>query len=155
RGDRPDVYDLDLFLEEVSPHARGSTPLSLWRLRPLRGFPACAGIDPSRRSPKYPSGRFPRMRGDRPAYGALVDGLTKVSPHARGSTCRRQGRPRSSSGFPACAGIDPWSWPTSTSRRRFPRMRGDRPDLVSTTSAQDWVSPHARGSTRPSCPSTG
>ena len=68
RGDRPYGWHSPTAIYQASPHARGSTPVSahLQGLGP--GFPACAGIDPTRILSVSAPGRLPRMRGDRPFF---------------------------------------------------------------------------------------
>ncbi len=46
RGDRPDTVFVVLVKAEFTPHARGSTPLTLAPHPCYRVYPACAGIDP-------------------------------------------------------------------------------------------------------------
>ena len=132
----------------VSPHTRGSTRPSLGLAGGDQGFPAHAGIDPSASFPRAAFSRFPRTRGDRP-YVSIddIDGLV-VSPHTRGSTVFRLEEPFAVSGFPAHAGIDRSCANASSLRKRFPRTRGDRPELRHLPRKVLQVSPHTRGSTR-------
>ena len=48
-------------------------------------------------------------------------------------------------GSPAYAGIDPRIRASRATRQRFPRLRGDRPDLASLTAAEAEVPPPTRG----------
>jgi len=50
-------------------------------------------------------------------------------------------------GYPACAGIDLIPDGMLDGDTRLPRMRGDRPQCESDDDAEEWATPHARGST--------
>ena len=106
RGDRPPpprpVGRLPLF----TPHARGSTffPIPIYLSACV--YPACAGIDRTKRAFLHPRVGLPRMRGDRP--GALCQSrwFRLFTPHARGSTPSKRFACSSLVVYPACAGID-------------------------------------------------
>ncbi len=128
RGDRPQV------------HQCGSTA---WP-----GSPACAGIDLSGLILYKRVTGLPRMRGDRPRSGAGSTTGRWAPPHARGSTPATTASIASSSGSPACAGIDLLSDAHPHVSVGLPRMRGDRPVVTVTYRDKDTAPPHARGSTR-------
>ena len=67
------------------------------------------------------------MRGDRPLSGTAKVGPIPFTPHARGSTLRRNGDILRRGVYPACAGIDPDTIGQSLEPGGLPRMRGDRP----------------------------
>ena len=70
RGDRPlhaRPFQPQL---KATPHARGSTSRFTRSRPPGLGYPACAGIDPSRARGSAEQNGLPRMRGDRPRTGA-------------------------------------------------------------------------------------
>ncbi len=67
RGDRPDFDDAGIYREMATPYARGSTRTYWPKTLGLRGYPVCAGIDPSTDGRDYSEVGLPRMRGDRPA----------------------------------------------------------------------------------------
>ena len=71
------------------------------------------------------------------------------TPHARGSTRQAHFFRDLRIVYPACAGIDRHAEPWPASRRRLPRMRGDRPIAAIHHSKTYSFTPHARGSTRP------
>ncbi len=86
RGDRPPARPRVILPFEATPHARGSTADSACYQPLKQGYPACAGIDPSKKQEEKQVSRLPRMRGDRP-YGTF--GMMRkwwATPHARGST---------------------------------------------------------------------
>jgi len=127
RGDRPNPTAGPVDTLRATPHARGSTSMLLQNVSELLGYPACAGIDLS----GCPSACFgawlPRMRGDRPPVVERASQPQRATPHARGSTPSSTTARPGMQGYPACAGIDPRTSPSSTRACRLPRMRGDRP----------------------------
>ena len=66
RGDRPHPEELWGEYTAFTPHARGSTLLARPGTGRQKVYPACAGIDRTRRSCGTSILRLPRMRGDRP-----------------------------------------------------------------------------------------
>ncbi len=66
RGDRPGFGDGDMQRTKFTPHARGSTTLSLLAHQAPKVYPACAGIDRTRGLDVFVIWGLPRMRGDRP-----------------------------------------------------------------------------------------
>ncbi len=66
RGDRPSVKGVTVNELKATPHARGSTPITVDDKGKIAGYPACAGIDPSSTTKSIATLRLPRMRGDRP-----------------------------------------------------------------------------------------
>ena len=147
RGDRPVSPLLQRRLHPATPHARGSTRVHAQVNDTLLGYPACAGIDLRQTHPGLVSARLPRMRGDRPiAYRVRMTGR-EATPHARGSTSALDNEICHRKGYPACAGIDQMMIPAGTIVGRLPRMRGDRPKVMISTSPKFLATPHARGST--------
>ncbi len=147
RGDRPQMGNVQPDADKAPPRARGSTsrPSSPdWR---ATGSPACAGIDPTGSTCGSRRSRLPRVRGDRPAAGALLSTLSVAPPRARGST--RRGRPGGGrqGGSPACAGIDPPGRPLERRGCGLPRVRGDRPLSAWSAPVSGGAPPRARGST--------
>ncbi len=66
RGDRPKVAPSRIASKSFTPHARGSTPLTLVDVGFGKVYPACAGIDLSYHRHLHRITSLPRMRGDRP-----------------------------------------------------------------------------------------
>ena len=89
--------------------------------------------------------RFPRMRGDVPSAKTLLTPYGTFSPHARGCSLLLLCSAPQSSVFPACAGMFPSPPPARRRRLRFPRMRGDVPQLFKALFGTEKFSPHARG----------
>jgi len=108
RGDRPRVSTTRIFRVSATPHTRGSTS---------KGQPVDAQIL-----------RLPRIRGDRPHVDHPQAHVKTATPHTRGSTFFNNREWVRVAGYPAYAGIDPWSAGGSLPRTRLPRIRGDRPD---------------------------
>ena len=106
RGDRP-AKSLQNFLQEVfTPHARGSTCIFITHTEQDMVYPACAGIDLCNTFSQLNHKSLPRMRGDRPFYQFLSCSMALFTPHARGSTLRKDISVKGRDVYPACAGID-------------------------------------------------
>ena len=110
-----------------------------------KGFPAHAGMDPTRPSSSTSHPGLPRTRGDGPRLAGAADELNLASPHTRGWTPGRRGRTTGSNGFPAHAGMDPQSSRIPRTGRRLPRTRGDGPDEGGDVRGDLRASPHTRG----------
>ena len=92
RGDGPWQHCARMAWCGASPHTRGWTPRRRDRLGRGCGFPAHAGMDPSR-APACPgSRRLPRTRGDGPCRKSPPVPCWKASPHTRGWTPTAGGR---------------------------------------------------------------
>ena len=130
---------------EASPRSRGWT---LYR-RALQirshGFPALAGMDPSRSTPHRRRCRLPRARGDGPARATAAPISSTASPRSRGWTQRRPAGAAARRGFPALAGMDPPSAPAGYACPRLPRARGDGPRCDGVTFGIRRASPRSRG----------
>ena len=87
------------------------------------------------------------MRGDRPGYKCNSSQRTVFTPHARGSTPTVIIAIVEVGVYPACAGIDRCSCSSVGIMSSLPRMRGDRPPLLSSKERFLPFTPHARGST--------
>ena len=68
RGDGPAVLLLALDAGEASPHTRGWTRLHPLPINGAPGFPAHAGMDPTRTRHARPATWLPRTRGDGPRF---------------------------------------------------------------------------------------
>ena len=109
------------------------------------GFPAHAGMDPSR-SPRSRSPRgLPRTRGDGPRSAPRSTAGTAASPHTRGWTQVAVAPGRVHHGFPAHAGMDPGARRRATTPSGLPRTRGDGPYDPERAIDWDLASPHTRG----------
>jgi len=177
RGDAPPTAMVEIGLQRVSPRARGCTLIVgskrlVVRVSPrargctligqaptdrILGFPARAGMHPAQFAQGTQPVGFPRARGDAPISWRRPKPLPPVSPRARGCTLARVAVPRHVHGFPARAGMHPWSCLAPVVRDWFPRARGDAP-LGHTTRGDapcakgepgqyQSVSPRARGCT--------
>ena len=145
RGDGPDHVKPSSSRIGASPHTRGWTRRDLLLgVRP-RGFPAHAGMDPTRRTARATWPRLPRTRGDGPGVFLLVLADAEASPHTRGWTPSLPRARRGTRGFPAHAGMDPEPRPAPQGRGRLPRTRGDGPSPASRSANVITASPHTRG----------
>ena len=132
----------------ASPHTRGWTAAVAKAEAARNGFPAHAGMDPTRsRGPRRRHG-LPRTRGDGPRRRAAASPLREASPHTRGWTRTPPLASRWPAGFPAHAGMDPLTRRRRFPRSRLPRTRGDGPAGGRHRPAHDAASPHTRGWTR-------
>ena len=177
RGDGPWHVWLASEPAPASPHPRGWTQGRRPRAAPATGFPAPAGMDPSRCRPTYhrrrlprtrgdggfpaPAGMdptrcprrgrdagLPRTRGDGPAFKRTDTELVEASPHPRGWTPAAPPAPDQSAGFPAPAGMDPRYRARAAAPPRLPRTRGDGPHGAMGSRGPCRASPHPRGWTR-------
>ena len=138
RGDRPGNVQVSVVRRGATPHARGSTFVGFIDQALSQGYPACAGIDPTKPSRSNVTWRLPRMRGDRPHSSRTGTTSLLATPHARGSTLLRHRGGIVLLGYPACAGIDPTHRRRSAASIWLPRMRGDRPCGIIIRDG-DWI----------------
>ena len=148
RGDGPDRAVFWLEFAAASPHTRGWTGLQIRAHPSAQGFPAHAGMDPSRAAGGRCGIRLPRTRGDGPRARRIRAPAPRASPHTRGWTSRCGVAAAPPSGFPAHAGMDPSASPRPSWARGLPRTRGDGPSHRASHRASDLASPHTRGWTR-------
>ncbi len=149
RGDGPEAKSPRLGVPSASPHTRGWTPGSDRPAERGEGFPAHAGMDPTRKArPEIPT-RLPRTRGDGPPPLFTPFAPDEASPHTRGWTRAAGNGARRSAGFPAHAGMDPGTARSRPRRTRLPRTRGDGPYACGSGAALQRASPHTRGWTPP------
>ena len=111
----------------------------------ITGFPAHAGMDPRRRSTSVAAPWFPRPRGDGPVLRSAFAVPLEVSPPTRGWTRHADRHAGLQPGFPAHAGMDHFRERIPWDRYRFPRPRGDGPQLHNSLALSIGVSPPTRG----------
>ena len=145
RGDGPVTRGGLTTARRVSPPTRGWTRGEKQMHGVESGFPAHAGMDPSRRASGRWRSRFPRPRGDGPLGALAAVNIPWVSPPTRGWTRPTGPGVRRPVGFPAHAGMDPSVGMPTTSEMRFPRPRGDGPRFSASSTASPAVSPPTRG----------
>ena len=129
----------------ASPHTRGWTPPRKVKPKPLRGFPAHAGMDPAVRAAADDDDGLPRTRGDGPWPRCRRSGRSRASPHTRGWTQLPRAAGGRGQGFPAHAGMDPRAAARDGQRDRLPRTRGDGPRTRRCWRSPPRASPHTRG----------
>ena len=145
RGDVPPSHAVLLCALGFSPRARGCSSPTV-RVQDSRTvFPACAGMF----HPARPTGTwgmsFPRVRGDVPKTPSARPSRSTFSPRARGCSACGDTIILWVIVFPACAGMFLLFLIYSSSRSRFPRVRGDVPEWNFFSDISDWFSPRARG----------
>ena len=127
RGDVPLVNSSAAYPRLFSPRARGcSRPV---REKPVlpKVFPACAGMFPRLIIPQMILSRFPRVRGDVPAWCGSSVGFGLFSPRARGCSLPKPISTLLPIVFPACAGMFRGWYLPHHPLQGFPRVRGDVP----------------------------
>ena len=155
RGDGPEHSGGAVGHLRVSPPTRGWTALLLSRPDVIGGFPAHAGMDQQQRHRAPSDQRFPRPRGDGPAWRMSGSARTRVSPPTRGWTARDDERDQAGDGFPAHAGMDRITAYRPILPSGFPRPRGDGPQRIIALQALEQVSPPTRGWTPAARPDPG
>ena len=145
RGDGPIAPNRPMPPFEASPHTRGWTQNRPKGVDSLWGFPAHAGMDPSRAVGVHAAPRLPRTRGDGPAGRRVGASRSPASPHTRGWTVNVPPAALCARGFPAHAGMDPGRTRPGAGRRRLPRTRGDGPVVEHCRRILSRASPHTRG----------
>ena len=131
-----------------SPRSRGWTRTSNQPLPTVSGFPALAGMDRWRSTPRGRGARIPRARGDGPSGGSFSPASIRDSPRSRGWTVGDRPPALGGGGFPALAGMDPRPTSDSRWRSRIPRARGDGPAVEGGRAHVGRDSPRSRGWTR-------
>ena len=148
RGDGPDRNRGNAGGLPASPHTRGWT-LPCQPPGPYPdGFPAHAGMDPRYIWQSRAATGLPRTRGDGPSASAATTRARPASPHTRGWTRARAGRPGRARGFPAHAGMDLGRGESDIGETRLPRTRGDGPRSTGGLGTKHRASPHTRGWTQ-------
>ena len=165
RGEHVEARFLEHLQKGSSPHARGTQERNphgqlrrgiipacagntrrTWGLeRPGRIIPACAGNTSPSQAKAWTPRDHPRMRGEHTPNPQSTPNSAGSSPHARGTRLRKKSPKRSGGIIPACAGNTCDFCLMLASRGDHPRMRGEHPPPVSSTTANSGSSPHARG----------
>ena len=148
RGDGPSGLPVASDFDAGSPHTRGWTPRAGAGDRLHVGFPAHAGMDPTRPGGSRTARWVPRTRGDGPSIPPQAPRRMTGSPHTRGWTRPGRGSGCRDPGFPAHAGMDRTSSTRRTGSRRVPRTRGDGPADSQGRLRGVKGSPHTRGWTQ-------
>ncbi len=148
RGEHKNATPMDSFGEGSSPHARG-THVGRGAWSDQDGIiPACAGNTSPSQAKAWTPRDHPRMRGEHTPNPQSTPNSAGSSPHARGTRLRKKSPKRSGGIIPACAGNTCDFCLMLASRGDHPRMRGEHPPPVSSTTANSGSSPHARGTLR-------
>ena len=166
-GDVPLGIQLARLGDSKTPHVRGCTSLLRSGFLFENQNPACAGMyrfytyQTGRRQPK------PRMCGDVPSAGVIVELLGGKTPHVRGCTLHGQSNRICLEQNPACAGMYlkesgvrttfdakprmcgdvPYVFPSGVLLSPKPRMCGDVPSRPRSASPFFCKTPHVRGCT--------
>ena len=148
RGDVPYAPAPKGFVGWLPPHTRGCTHEHTALEDPMAASPAHAGmyLNLTRRQ-RFLLG-FPRTRGDVPAPGNSDARIPSLPPHTRGCTRTELPRGDAHAASPAHAGMYPSPFPMPPLPPRFPRTRGDVPELRVGIRRRDALPPHTRGCTQ-------
>ena len=147
RGDAPAHLTWVRVFEEVPPQARGCTRGRGNGTYTRQGSPAGAGMHPRRDGQNSTKPGFPRRRGDAPDTDERIIHFFRVPPQARGCTLSHFLGALHYFGSPAGAGMHPLVKFLTFFYHRFPRRRGDAPNLDATLVCFSQVPPQARGCT--------
>ena len=149
RGDVPQWRPSVRGYMGFSPRARGCSDLFVGLIEKIKVFPACAGMFRGVQLAVGVARCFPRVRGDVPLIGPLLDLVVEFSPRARGCSEDDQMLLTMVDVFPACAGMFPRKPKDTNQPNRFPRVRGDVPVTVMIKAWGLGFSPRARGCSGP------
>ncbi len=148
RGDGPSSSRRVSRARSVPPHPRGWSPGLVAQPRGPRGSPAPAGMVPRHPSILIAPVRFPRTRGDGPNDTNAIRTMGMVPPHPRGWSLVSAFEDKVRRGSPAPAGMVPDRHCSAPERARFPRTRGDGPEIADRRCRATKVPPHPRGWSR-------
>ena len=145
RGGTADWTRGAVYVEGLSPRARGNRQ-QRGIVHAVRGtIPACAGEPLSRQAANFIAGDYPRVRGGTDMITSTQATQYGLSPRARGN---RAVRVRAGLGFgtiPACAGEPLAALPSGCSGRDYPRVRGGTNTARGGIGWRQGLSPRARG----------
>ena len=145
RGDGPRPVRPNVWRKSDSPRSRGWT-LQVLQVHVRRaGFPALAGMDLPQVGRYRVLRRIPRARGDGPQRKRGTVRKSVDSPRSRGWTETEAAEKEYAKGFPALAGMDPWSRAMASVFDRIPRARGDGPSVSTAGGRRGGDSPRSRG----------
>ncbi len=147
RGDVPILAQATLTAGWLPPHTRGCTRFGPAVSKRRYASPAHAGMYRAHGSVATTGRGFPRTRGDVPRDQHRCTSCGRLPPHTRGCTSESGATRLRTGASPAHAGMYPTSSPAPTTRRRFPRTRGDVPDGRDDRQADRRLPPHTRGCT--------
>ena len=145
RGEHRIVEGAGSSVTGPSPPARGTPRRRCERLGDRRSIPACAGNTGQFHSGSSPAPVHPRLRGEHIRFGCCCHGPGGPSPPARGTLMTAPTGIVYVRSIPACAGNTAES---ADDRRRLavhPRLRGEHPHWIATSTFPGGPSPPARG----------
>ena len=128
-----------------SPHTRGALPPAPQGREGGGIIPAYAGSTRYRVRPSSRMKDHPRIRGEHISRLCGAGRRRGSSPHTRGALCAQPRIPRNSRIIPAYAGSTRTLYPTMSSTKDHPRIRGEHPSGPSRPGGLTGSSPHTRG----------
>ena len=168
RGDAPAIMSGTRCFTALPPHTRGCTVGVACPWWHSAASPAHAGMHPPAMTLVDPPCRFPRTRGDAPEIifkqqtclmlprtrgdaprnRRIEQHCAVLPPHTRGCTRSPYPLRLCSAASPAHAGMHLFPTGRARSGARFPRTRGDAPEIRRWTAHTPKLPPHTRGCTR-------
>ena len=129
----------------LSPLARGTQSNRYFKWPAVRFIPAGAGNSPGdwRNNPDHAV--YPRWRGELVLQRRTADGLTGLSPLARGTQSNRYFKWPAVRFIPAGAGNSPGDWRNNPDHAVYPRWRGELYPALNLEIKLLGLSPLARG----------
>ena len=129
----------------LSPLARGTQSNRYFKWPAVRFIPAGAGNSPGdwRNNPDHAV--YPRWRGELVLQRRTADGLTGLSPLARGTQSNRYFKWTAVRFIPAGAGNSPGDWRNNPDHAVYPRWRGELYPALNLEIKLLGLSPLARG----------
>ena len=131
--------------EGSPPRSRGWTRHGWPAHRSRRASPALAGMDPPWPMPRWLSDGFPRARGDGPAKVSAAIKAFVLPPRSRRWTRVWADATAGSVASPALAGMDLKDIRAAPPHHRFPRARGDGPQIRHASLGTAALPPRSRG----------
>ena len=130
---------------EIPPRARGRAHDTKKHSLPAGNTPACAGKRHPWRASVRPSQKYPRVRGEEVVM--MPDGwpVAEIPPRARGRAPHPQRRVSIPGNTPACAGKRRSQRVAPSPIWKYPRVRGEEPDLIKAIKLGEEIPPRARG----------
>ena len=145
RGDGPIPNRRPIAEERFSPYSRGWSALFYGGDAPHQILPVFAGMVRGASAPPPTDINSPRIRGDGPNPGKLIERGMRFSPYSRGWS-PNQGRCRIRVAIlPVFAGMVPHAGAAASQTAHSPRIRGDGPMSASSRKLAPSHSPRIRG----------
>ena len=145
RGGTAELGDPYLYLQGLSPRARGNRGRMEGAQGCIRSIPACAGEPGDDKAAKKLLTVYPRVRGGTLRLSVRWFPIPGLSPRARGNLITHQWSHKPNRSIPACAGEPSISIRQCNNIQVYPRVRGGTRDKSPRSRCRYGLSPRARG----------